>query len=170
MNAMEAILTRRSIRKYITPPKDIPKEVFRELLRAGMHAPSAKNAQPWQFIVITEKSILEAIPKFHPYASMLKNASAAIVVLADLRLAHEEFWKQDLGAVTQNILLAAKALGLGAVWLGTYPVRERVEGLRKLLNVPEEVTPYSIVSLGYPAEEPKAANRFKEDRIHWEKW
>lgn len=169
MEAIEAILGRRSIRKYTDKP--VPESVIKKLLECGMSAPSAGNQQPWHFIVINEREILDKIPEFHPYAEMLREAKVAICVCADLNLEkHKGYWVQDCSAATENILICAHALGLGACWLGIYPRDQRVEGLRRLLSIPDNVIPLSLIAIGYPAEQKPPANRFNTSRIHYNKW
>lgn len=169
MDIFEAILTRRSIRQYTNQP--VCDKMIEEFIKAGMYAPSAGNEQPWQFIILTDREKLNEIPKFHPYSNMLKQAQGAIVVCGDLKLEkHKEMWVQDCAAATQNILLAIHAKGLGAVWLGIYPREERVEGVKKLLNLPENIIPFSIISLGYPAEKKSHEERFDSKRIHYNNW
>ena len=166
---MQAILGRRSVRKYTG--EKVSAELVRELLQAAMAAPSAGNEQPWHFVVIDEREVLDAIPKFHPYAHMLKEASLAIAVCGDLQLEkYGGFWVQDCAAATENMLIAANALGLGAVWLAIHPMEDRVAGLRKLLSLPEHVVPLCVVSIGYPKEEKKPANRYNEQRIRRNRW
>lgn len=151
MDAIDAILSRRSIRKYTADP--VPENVVNQLLEAAMNAPSASNQQPWHFIVINDRGILDKIPKIHPYSNMLKEAPLAIAVCGDLQLEiNKGRWIMDCSAATQNILIAAQAKGLGAVWLGVYPVEERVTGIQELLGLPEHIIPLCIVSVGYPAE------------------
>ena len=142
MEALEAILSRRSIRRYTDKP--VPPEVLKNMLAAGMSAPSASNFQPWQFIIITERKLLDEIPEFHPHAVMLTEAPLAILVCGSPGTSR--YWQQDCAAATENILLAAHAQGLGAVWLGVYPREERVKGLRQLLNVPEDYVPMSLIT------------------------
>lgn len=166
---MEAILSRRSIRRYTQ--ENVPEEVIQELLEAGMSAPSSGNQQPWQFIVIDDRKILDEIPKHHPYAQMLMEAPMAIAVCGDLHLEKNKgMWVQDCSAATENILIAAHAKGLGAVWLGVYPREKRILALRQLLNIPEHVMPLSIVAIGYPREQKPPVNRFKKERIHYNQW
>jgi len=166
---MNAIFNRRSIRKYTEKP--VPEELIEKILRAGMAAPSAGNEQPWHFIVINDKSILNEIPKIHPYSQMLKEASHAIVVCADLSLQkYEGYWVQDCSAATENMLIMAQDLGLGSVWLGVYPNENRVKELKKLLGLPENVMPLSIISVGYPAEIKGPADRFNPSRVHRNRW
>ena len=171
MEAMEAVLTRISVRKY--RPDPVPEDTIRKILQAAMSAPSAGNEQPWHFVVVDDRGILDDIPRFHEYAGMLRGAPAAIVVCADVLLKKyvNDWWIQDCSAATQNALIAAHALGLGAVWLGVYPVEKRVAGLRRLLGLPENVTPLSIISVGFPAaERSPAAKRYAPSRIHRNKW
>jgi nitroreductase len=166
---MEAIYKRRSIRKYSA--KDVSDDEIDQILTAGMAAPSAGNQQPWEFIVVKDRSKMEAITKIHPYAQMLTGAKAAIIVCADLkREKHKGYWVQDCSAATQNILLEATSLGVGTVWLGVYPRDDRVEGIKRLFGLPEDVMPLNVISLGYPAEEKGCIDRYDKDRIHLEKW
>ncbi len=169
MDAMEAVLSRRSIRQYTA--KVVPESMVTELLRAAMAAPSAGNEQPWHFIVLRDRATLDAIPAFHPYSAMVRHASVAVVVCGDLtREKFKGFWVQDCAAATENLLLAAVAKGLGAVWTALYPLEDRVAGMRKLLGLPEHVIPLSLVPLGYPADQPPKADRFASDRIHHDRW
>ena len=169
MDAMDAILSRRSIRRYTD--QSVSDETIKELLEAAMSAPSAGNEQPWHFLVIRERQILNEIPKYHQYSHMLKDAPVAIMVCGDERLnKYEGYWVQDCSAATENILIAAQAKGLGAVWLGVFPIEDRVIALRKLMNIPEEVTPVSIISIGYPAEEKPPSGRYDTSRIHNNRW
>lgn len=169
MDAIDAILTRRSIRKYT--PQEIPDEIVQKLLKAAMNAPSAGNQQPWHFIVIRSREILDEIPTFHQYAQMLKHAPLAIAVCGDLdKQLHKGYWIQDCSAATQNLLLAAHALKLGAVWLGVYPRDNRVQGVQSLLNLPEHVLPLCLIAIGYPDEQKPRADRFLPERIHYDKW
>jgi len=169
MDAIEAIMTRRSIRKYADKPID--DNLVRQLLQAAMAAPSAGNEQPWHFVVIWDRAVLDRIPDFHPYAQMLKGAALAILVCADADLETlPGRMIMDCSAATENMLLAAHALGLGAVWVGIYPVEERITELRKLLEIPSRVVPVALVSLGFPSERYHKENRYKPERIHLEKW
>ena len=166
---MDAILKRRSIRKYTGEP--VPENAIKDLLEAAMAAPSAGNEQPWHFIVIKDRAILDQIPRVHPYSQMIKQAPVAILVCGDLNLAaHGEMWVQDCAAATENLLIAVQARGLGAVWLGVYPREERMDGLRKLLRIPENVVPFSLIPVGYPAERKPPASRYKESRVHYDRW
>jgi len=170
MDAMETLFSRRSIRKYTAEP--VTEEVLREILEAAMSAPSAGNQQSWHFVVINDRKILDEIPSFHPHSQMLKEAPVAILVCGDLKLEkHVGYWVQDCSAATENLLLAIHAKGLGAVWLGIFPREERVEGLRKLLDIPDHVIPLSLIPIGHPAEsKPPRPDRYNVDKIHYNKW
>jgi nitroreductase len=169
MEALEAILTRRSIRKYSNKP--VSEEAVRTLLEAGMSAPSAMNEQPWEFIVTRKREALLAIKDVHPYAAMLAEAQRAITICGNTaREKRPGYWMIDCSAATQNILLAAHALGLGAVWLGVYPNQDRVEPISRLLELPPDVIPLAIVAIGYPAESKETSRRYDPERVHEEKW
>lgn len=166
---MNAIFARRSIRKYTD--KVVSDELIEQILRAGMAAPSARDEQPWHFIVIDDRVILDEIPKFHHYSQMLKEAGHAIVVCGDIPAQKsEKYWVQDCSAAAQNMLLMATELGLGSVWLGVYPDEERVKALKVLLDLPENVMPLCILPIGYPAETKKPVDRFDTSKIHRNRW
>jgi nitroreductase len=166
---LKEIFERRSIRKYTGKP--ISDKNIEDLLKAAMASPSAGNQQPWEFIVIKDKEILNEITKVHPYSQCLTEAPLAIAVCADLnKETNKGYWVQDCAAATENILIEAQYLGLGAVWLGIYPREDRVKELRKILNLPEEVIPLSLVSIGHPAEKKEPSNRYNQSRIHINKW
>jgi nitroreductase len=166
---MDYILTRRSVRAYTTQP--VSDESVTQLLKAAMAAPSAGNQQPWHYVVVRDRAQLEAIASASPYAGMTREAQVAVVVCGDLDLdVRDGFWVQDCSAATENLLLAAHALGLGAVWLGFYPREERVQALRRLLGAPDNIVPFAVVPAGYPAEHPAPADRFDVRRIHFDRW
>lgn len=169
MDALDTILGRRSIRKYTNQP--VSEQLIKEILEAGMQAPSARNEQPWHFIVIDDRKIINKIPEFHPYADMLKEAPLAIIVCGDVNLTVDEGYAViDCSSATENILLAIHAKGLGGVWLGIYPRKERIAGIRELLSLPDHILPVSLISLGYPAEQKPFENRYDELKIHHNKW
>lgn len=166
---MDTIYKRRSIRKFTS--EVVPEKNILEFIKAGMNAPSAGNAQPWYFVIINDRAILDEIPKFHPYARMLYQTTTAILVCGDLDLEkHEGFWVQDCSAATENILLEIADEGFGGVWLGVYPCKERVEGFRKLLRIPERIIPFSLIAVGYPAEKKERKDEFKNERIRYNYW
>ncbi len=169
MEAYEAIITRRSVRKYTN--QQVTDEFIHKILQAGMFAPSAHDHRPWQFIIITAREILLAIPRFHPYAEMLKQASLAIVICGDKKLEKSlDYLLLDCAAATENMLLAAHALGLGAVWLAVHPRQERIKGIANLLQLPDSIIPVAMIALGYPVEQKTTADRFDPARIHLNKW
>ena len=169
MELIDGLLTRRSIRKY--NPGNVKNSDIERILEAAMHAPSAHNLQPWHFILLQEKSILLKIRDFHPHAAMLADAALAILVCGDKSIDNNTgYLIQDCAAATQNILLAAHGLHLGAVWIGIYPREERMKKISALTGLPEEILPVSVVSIGIPNEQKTAAGRFRKDRIHINRW
>ena len=169
MEAIEAILTRRSVRRF--SPQPVSEDEITLLLRAAMQAPSAGNAQPWHFVVVTERSALDAIPTFHPFAKMTAESPLAILVCADEGLEkYSSRWPLDCAAAVENMLLAAHASGLGAVWVGVYPEAPRMNAFRSLLSLPENILPVALVVAGHAQETPPAINRFRQDRVHYGTW
>lgn len=169
MKVMEAILKRRSIRQFTNQP--IAKDDLTTLLRAAMMAPTARNCQEWEFVVVRDKNTFKEMMHVHPYAKMLEQAACAIIVCGNTQREHAPgYWMADCGAATQNILLAATSLGIGSVWLGVYPNEERMNGLAQILGLPDYVKPLNIIALGYPAEKKEDLDRFDPAKIHIEKW
>lgn len=169
METMDAILTRRSIRKYL--PEPVSRDLIENILKAGMSAPSAGDEQPWHFIIINRYNLLEKISEMHPYAKMLKNAPAVLLLCADPNVPKfKDFWVQDCSAASENMLLAAHAQGLGAVWIGIYPAEKLVTGIRELLNIPEHMIPFSAIAIGHPAEEKSGRSRYEISRVHDNSW
>ncbi|ABV34519.1 MULTISPECIES: nitroreductase family protein [Pseudothermotoga] len=166
---MSIIYARRSVRKF--QPRDVSEDTILEIIRAAMHAPSAGNEQPWHFVVIKNQSTKEKIAEIHPYAKSVISAPVAVIVCADLSsVKYPGFWVQDCAAATENILLRAAELGLGAVWCGIYPDELRVESFRKFLGLPKDIVAFSLIPIGYPAEKPGTVDRFRKDRLHFERW
>lgn len=169
MDAYETILTRRSIRDYTEQPVTEP--LITDLLKAAMAAPSAGNRQPWHFVVISDRGMLDALTGILPNGQMLKKAPLAIAVCGDRQQQlYDGYWVQDCSAATENILLAAHARGLGAVWLGVYPRPERVQGIRELLGLPETISPLCVIAIGYPAEQKPPSDRYDAARVHRNRW
>jgi nitroreductase len=169
LSTLDVILTRRSIRAFTAQPVD-PQRV-EQILQAAMSAPSACNQQPWHFVVVTDRKTLDAIPTIHPYAAMCTQAALAILVCADpLIQTCPGFWPQDCAAATENLLLAAHALGLGAVWTGVYPGDERIAHFREFFSLPKHIVPFCLVPIGYPAEPAHRADRYKAERVHRNRW
>lgn len=170
-NVIKTIFNRSSIRSFGSNP--IAKEQLELIIRAGMAAPSARNLQPWAFIVVTDRGIMNTLADRLPYAKMLNEASAAIVVCGVPEKAGdspEGYWVQDCSAATQNILLAIESLGLGAVWTGVYPRPDRVDIVREVLGIPQNVFPLNVIPVGYPKGENRPKDKFKPENIRWEKW
>ncbi len=169
MELLEVISTRRSVRRFTDKP--VTEEMIKTIISAAMLAPSAGNQQSWHFIVVTERMKLDKVAEFHPYAKMIRNVNVAIVVCgAPEGLKWGEFWVQDCSAALQNLLLAARDLGLGTVWTGVYPVEDRMVKTRELFSIPKEVYPLAIVPVGWPAEEFKPAQRYRPELVHRNTW
>lgn len=166
---MDDIFKRRSVRKFTC--EDVPDALVEKVLAAGMAAPSAGNEQPWQFLVIKDKSVLKKIGECSPYAGAAAEAPVSVIVCGDTSLErHPGFWVQDCSAAVQNMLLEASFLGLGSVWLGIYPLTERVSALRRLFSLPENIIPFAVLPVGFPAQSLPPADRFNRTRIHVDKW
>lgn len=162
--AIENILTRRSIRSYTD--QDVEPEKIEAILEAGMAAPSGKNGQPWDFIVLTRREILDEMAERLPYAKMLREARVAIAVCADRT--KSPYWYVDCSAAAENILLAAHALGLGAVWTATYPYRDRMDVVKELCGLPGSYDSLCVIPVGYPARETRPKDNFDAGKIHHE--
>ena len=164
---LEIIKNRRSIRSY-DPARFVTKEQLDILLEAAMFAPSACNSRPWEFIAVTKRAMLDEIASIHPYAGMLKTATAAIIITAipqdGIALG---YYPQDCGAAAQNILLAACELGLSTCWCGVYPREERIESFAKLFDIKSPAIPFAVIAIGYAAEEPEARGFFEESKVKY---
>ncbi|MGL4344632.1 MAG: nitroreductase family protein [Cellulosilyticaceae bacterium] len=164
---LHAIQSRRSIRQFKSDA--IPEDMVSTILEAGFYAPTGHNKQPWHFVVINDAHTFEQIMAIHPYTIMLKTAPLAILVCADTSLS-PTLWQDDCGAATQNMLLAAYSLGLGSVWCGVRNDPTLVDGFKNLFSLPQNITPYSLVVLGYTDVDKSAPNRFQTERIHYNTW
>lgn len=168
---IENIMTRSSVRSFTD--QKVENDKIETLLKAGMAAPTAGNRQPWELVVVTEREILDAIPAFIPGAHMAAKAQIAIVVCGSpSKSLVPEYWVQDCSAVTENILLAAHGMGLGAVWCGAYPNNEadKVGKMRKLLSMPEELTALSVIVIGYPNSEPTIKDKWQPSKVHYNRF
>jgi len=168
---LNAIFTRRSVRKYGSG--GISDETVKDLLEAAMAAPSACCKDPWHFVAVRDGAVLRKIAEGLPNGKMLADAGLGIVVCGDLAKAHGgemSYMLQDCSAAIENILLAANMLGLGGCWLGVHPRPERVAHLRKVLGIPESVTPISVISIGEPGETLPARTRYSASLVHGEHW
>ncbi len=163
------IMSRHSVRRYLDMP--ISDEQLTALLHAGMAAPSGVNKQPWDFIVIDDKDLLASLVTALPKAKMAANAPFAIIVCGnkDRFLEGEDnvLWEQDCSAASENILLAANALGLGAVWTCLYPHEDRIKPVREILNIPDNLIPFNLIPVGHPANAHSPINKWHPDRVHF---
>lgn len=174
MNTLDAIMTRRSTRKFTDQP--IEEEKLHTLLEAAMAAPSCVHSSDWQFIVVTEREVLDKMQLANgPAATPLKQATAAILVCGDLDRSfkgEKDYWIIDSAIVAENICIAAQELGLGSVYLGTYPQMERVNAQKELFHLPENIMPHSIIALGYPTSDitTPREDRYDVNKVHFNKW
>lgn len=171
-DAIENIMTRTSVRVYTN--EAINDQQIETMLKAAMAAPTAVNKQPWAFVVIKSKETLKAISDSIPSMAMAKTAPLVIVVCGDMTKALDgeghDYWVQDVSAATENLLLAANAQGLGAVWCGVYPVSSRVAFISDLLGLPDNIVPLAVVPVGHPASTPAPKDKWDPAKIHNEKW
>ncbi len=169
MDTLTAIHTRRSIRSFTG--EIVPDETMEILLAAAMTAPSAGNAQPWEFVVIRDTEKLKAVGEFHHHAKFALAAGQAVLVCADTsREKYPGRWMLDCSAAIQNLLLAARTNGLGACWCGLYPVESRMEGARKLVGAPDHIMPVAIVPVGFTDKKQEVKQRFNPAFVHHDKW
>jgi nitroreductase len=170
VDAMEAILGRRSIRRY--EEREVEPEKVEQLLRAAMAAPSAGNQQSWRFVVVTDRGQLDRLAAATEYSGMLKRAPLAIVVCGDTTSEKypEDYWVEDCSAAMENLLVAAHAIGLGACWLGYHPRGERKARAREILGLPEGIDTLGVASIGYPAEGKPPGERYRTDFVHQDRW
>ena len=172
-DVLDAIRNRRSVRRFTRVP--VPDELMDRILEAAQRAPSACNEQPWHFVLIEDRDVLDKLATRHPFGAPVRNAPLCVIPCADLRLATVtlqagDFWAQSMSAATENLLLAAHACGLGAVWIGTYPDERRVAAVREVIGAPDHIVPFCLVPIGYPAETPPARGIASPDRIHRDHW
>lgn len=168
-NAIETLMTRTSIRSYTD--RAVSADTVEMLLRAGMAAPTAVNKQPWHFVVITDRAVLDSLGGNGRQSKMWKESPLAIAVCGNMDKALEgpaqAFWVQDCSAATENILLAAHALGLGAVWTGCYPMEERMTHVSQVLHLPETIVPLCVIVMGYPNEQPEPKDKWKPENVSY---
>ncbi|MBN1402103.1 MAG: nitroreductase family protein [Anaerolineae bacterium] len=165
------LFARRSIRRFDARP--VTQAQVERLLQAAMSAPSAGDRKPWHFVVVRDAELRRRLAALHPYAKMLPQAPVCIVPCGEPERGFPgktEFWIQDVSAATENLLLAAVGLGLGAVWCGVYPVMERVEATRQVLGLPETIVPLCFVPVGYPAEAKPPRTQYDPSRVHTDGW
>ncbi len=164
---IDAILARRSIRKYTDEP--VSEEHITAMLEAAMSAPSGMNLKPWHFVVVSERERLDRLGATTKSWGMLKEAPLAVVVCGDPAIS-EKYWDQDSIAALENLLIAVSMLGLGGVWLGCHPNPERVGPVREILGIPEPVVPIAVLSIGHPAEEKEPRTQYDGERVHGNRW
>ena len=163
---LENIAERKSIRKYLN--KSVEEDKIDAMVKAGMAAPSGMDRRPWEFVVVTDREALDSMAAKLPYAKMLTNAPLAIVVCGDTT--RSSYWYLDCSAATQNVLLAAEALGLGAVWTAAYPYEDRIDVVRQNTGLPENIVPLCVIPIGYPDGPQKAKDKFDPQRVHRNKY
>lgn len=167
---LKTIFERTSIRRWQTRPVEDVK--IQQMLRAAMSAPTAVNRQPWEFIVLTDEAVRKQVAKAL-HNDMLVRAPLTIITCGNMAKrfkADSLFWLSDVSAATENMLLAARSLGLGAVWTGGFPAKERVDAVKRALNLPDDVVPVAIVPIGYPAEDPLPKDKWKPENVHYNKY
>jgi nitroreductase len=164
---LNLMYTRRSIREYAEEP--VADGQVEAMLKAAMAAPSARNLQPWHFVVVHKRKVLDKLAKLHKYAYMLEKAPLAIVVCGDQEVS-ERHWVEDTCAATQNLLLAATALGLGGVWISVYPKKKDQKYVRELLNIPDHVGVLCLVAMGHPADKKEAHTQYDPKCVHQDVW
>ena len=170
-DTFSVIHARKSVRNFTGAP--VNKADLEKILKAGMAAPTAVNMQPWSFVVITERKILDDLAAGLPYAKMLTKAGAAIIVCTESDKAYEKSKDMaiiDASLAGENILLAIEALDLGGVWTAAYPYPDRVKHVKTVLKIPEEVIPLNVIAIGVPVGQDKPKDKYKKEKIHWEKW
>lgn len=163
---LENIAERKSVRKYLN--KSVEEDKIDAIVKAGMAAPSGMDRRPWEFVVVTDREALDSMAAKLPYAKMLTNAPLAIVVCGDTT--RSSYWYLDCSAATQNVLLAAEALGLGAVWTAAYPYEDRIDVVRQNTGLPENIVPLCVIPIGYPDGPQKAKDKFDPQRVHRNKY
>lgn len=163
---LENIAERKSVRKYLN--KSVEEDKIDAMVKAGMAAPSGMDRRPWEFVVVTDREALDSMAAKLPYAKMLTNAPLAIVVCGDTT--RSSYWCLDCSAATQNVLLAAEALGLGAVWTAAYPYEDRIDVVRQNTGLPENIVPLCVIPIGYPDGPQKAKDKFDLQRVHRNKY
>lgn len=166
-NMLDLMYTRRSVREYTDEP--VTDKQVEAMLKAAMAAPSAQDLQPWHFVLVRKRKNLDKLAKTHKYAYMLEKAPLAIVVCGDEQVS-KRHWVEDTCVATQNLLLAATALGLGGVWISLYPKKKHQKYVREVLDIPEHVGVLCVLALGHPAEKKESRTRYDVERVHKERW
>lgn len=168
--AVANILSRKSVRQFTAEP--VTEAQIDTLLRCAMAAPSAVNFQPWDFIVVTERALLDTIGSRFPNTRISENVQVAFVMCGNMEKTFPgapDFWIDDVSAATENLLLAAHSMSLGAVWCGIFHT-DKVPGLQQILGLPEHIVPLCVVPVGHPAEDPEVKDKYKPENIHYNGW
>ena len=170
---MQNILNRKSVRSYTSEP--VSREQLDTLLRAAMAAPTGRDMRPWKFVVVNDPAAMKALATQLPYAKMLGEAQAAIAVCGDLSVLDKEGkpstnWTFDCSAATENLLLAAEAMGLGAVWTGVYPYEERMSAVKEALQLPDHIVPLNLIPIGHPKGDAQPKDKYDANNIHYNQW
>ena len=170
---LQNIHSRKSVRSYTAEP--VRRSQLDTLVRAAMAAPTGRDMRPWQFVIVDDKALMDSLAAQLPYAKMLAEAQAAIVVCGDLSVTDDKGnpstnWAFDCSAATENLLLAAEGMGLGAVWTGVHPYPERVEAVRIALGLPDQIEPFCLVPIGWPKGDPQPKDKYNPERVHYNGW
>ena len=164
---IDNILSRKSVREFISD-KPVNQEDIDILMKVGMAGPSGKDQRPWELLVINDRQILDKLAEELPYAKMLADAPMAIIMCGDT--VKSDYWYLDSSLGSQNILLAAEAMGLGATWTAAYPYRDRIEAVKSVIDMPSHILPLNVIPVGYPKGEQKAKDKFDAAKVHLNKW
>lgn len=170
---MTNILQRKSVRSYTDRP--VTKSQLDTLVRAAMAAPTGRDMRPWKFIIINDRQAMKSLADQLPYAKMLAEAQAAVVVCGDLSILDKEGkpstnWMFDCSAATENLLLQAEAMGLGAVWTAAYPYEERLTAVKQALQLPDHIVPLNVIPIGYPKGDTQPKDKYDANNIHYNAW
>ncbi|MBF0504165.1 MAG: nitroreductase family protein [Candidatus Omnitrophica bacterium] len=172
MDTLKFILERRSIRRYTKAP--VSREILLKLAKAGMSAPSSRDTRHFRFIIVDDPLLIDRLGTELPYSKMLLTARHAIVVASDLSVAHggssTDYWVQDCSAAAENILIAAKALNLGACWTAAHPRQDRVAIVKKILCLPEGISPLCVIAVGVPTGDDRPRDKFNSTHVHFNQW
>ena len=170
---LDNIFSRKSVRSFTEEP--VSKTALDTLVRAAMAAPTGRDMRPWQFVIINERAMMDSLSHELPYAKMLTEAQAAIVVCGDMSVTDKEGnpscnWTFDCSAATENLLLAAEAMGLGAVWTGVHPYESRIAAVKSALGLPEHIIPLNLIPIGHPKGKPQPKDKYNNKVIHYNGW
>jgi nitroreductase len=166
-NLLDLMYSRQRVRDFSDAP--VSDGQVEAMLKAAMAAPSVQDRRPWHFVVVRQRKMLDKLSKVHKYAYMLEKAPLAVAICGDQKVS-EKYWVEDGCVATQNLLLAAKVLGLGGVWISLYPKKKPQRAVRDLLDIPDHVGVLCILALGYPAKKEQVSTKYDPKRVHEEEW